>query len=63
MNFIYTVSLVLLAITLGHDLGVRQEIKWVQNAPSTTVVHKHKVCYGWKGNYNTQVVACTKRGN
>ena len=53
----------LIVFTLGYDQGIRQEPVWVSNTPKTTVVHKHKVCYGWKGNYNTQVVACIKRGN
>lgn len=52
-----------LSFSLGHDYGKRLEPVWVQNVPKSTHVHKNKMCYSWEGDYNTQVVACIKRGN
>lgn len=55
----------LLVFTLGHNLGKRsvwQEPLFITNSPKTTVVYPDKICYGWKGNYNTQVTTCIKRG-
>ena len=52
----------LFGVTLGHDLGVREEPNWVQNAPKVIVEHKDRLCYGWEGKYESQVVACIKRG-
>ena len=50
----------LFGVTLGHDLGVREEVKWVQNPPKSIHVHKEKLCFQWETKYNTQLVACVR---
>ena len=63
INSMLIVFLVLISLTLGYDLGIRQEPKWIQNAPLATHIHKDKICFEWQGKYKTQVVSCIKRGN
>jgi len=62
INTMLLVFLVLISLTLGYDLGIRQEPNWVQNAPLSTHVEKDKMCFQWESKYKSQVTSCIKRG-
>ena len=63
MKFINTMLVTfifLIGITLGHNLGIHERLKWIQNPPKSTHVHKLKTCFQWETKYKTQLVACVR---